>query len=835
MVGKKRPRSNLISAKVQPTDPVGNLLASDSILNSLAESTISMIFIVQDDRFCYVNAAAEDISGYSREELLSMRFLDLIHPDNREEIRNRDTARLRGDPITRNIEIKLLTKSSVECWVDLITNLTSIDGRPAIVGAAFDISARRRKEADLIRRTDEILILHELSADISASHDIKSVMVVIVKRAAALLTSNYGVLYICEQAQKILKVAVSYNLPGIETGAILQYGEGVPGEVAVTEQPVLVEDDGILQRETRGFEAKQAITALIAVPMLWQDRVIGVLEILGTGRVFNASDLNLIKLFAAQASAALENARLLDAERRRRQEAETLAKATAVMTSSLNLEQVLDLILTHLDAVVPYDSACVFLHQGVQLKIVAFKGLSQGEFAIGLEFSSEDALFCEIRDRKSSVIIQDARMDPRFNRWVGTEYVRGWMGVPLIVRNDVIGYVTLDNRRAGAYSMESAHLAEAFVNQAASAIQNARLFEAERSQLLLAQTLQAVGTLLSSELSLDEVLERILDLLGQVVEYDSVSIQLIGASGNLELAAGRGFPEKNRARQIVEEMSAKILATRWRELKVMVIPDVLVDERWVPHKNASYVRSWVGAPLLVKGRFIGSLNVDSRKPNAYDATTGETVMAFANQAAIAIENTRLFEAEHIARERAEALRDAARIISSSLSLHDVFQAVLDQLSRVLQFDTGNVMLVEGKELVIKAWRGYEAFLNPADIQAIRFDMDEDFSVADIVHTRQPVTLANAQKDPRWKTVPTSQHINSWLGVPINIRDQCIGIVNLDRISSLGFSEDEIAIVQTFALHVSTAVENASLFEAEGRTRSRVGGGSPGQPEPDRQP
>ena len=82
------------------------------------------------------------------------------------------------------------------------------------------------------------------------------------------------------------------------------------------------------------------------------------------------------------------------------------------------------------------------------------------------------------------------------------------------------------------------------------------MFKAERSQLLLAQTLQEVGALLTSQLSLPEVLESIIDLLGRVVHYDCASIQLLDESGFLEMAAGRGFEDYERVRQVVHELSA---------------------------------------------------------------------------------------------------------------------------------------------------------------------------------------------------------------------------------------------------------------------------------------
>ena len=227
---------------------------------------------------------------------------------------------------------------------------------------------------------------------------------------------------------------------------------------------------------------------------------------------------------------------------------------------------------------------------------------------------------------------------------------------------------------------------------------------------------------------------------------------------------------------------------KWTQAKVMVIQDTQKDPRWLPHPEMNYTRGWVGTPLLVKGRFIGSLNVDSRLPGAYSAEDGDTVMGFANQAAVAIENARLFEAERT-RARSEALRDAARIISSSLSLHEVLQAMLEQLEHVITFDSGNVMLLEGEKLEIKVWWGYDAFVDPEDVDAVAFDLNSEFFCSRVVRSGQPLTIKKVQEHPDWQ-VPRNEPAYQFLvGCTLLVHEECIGLFSLDRSSYHGFSEE----------------------------------------------
>jgi GAF domain-containing protein len=96
---------------------------------------------------------------------------------------------------------------------------------------------------------------------------------------------------------------------------------------------------------------------------------------------------------------------------------------------------------------------------------------------VGQTFPLDTPLFQEIKSTQRSIIIDDATRDPRFNGWGGTDKIRGWMGVPLLIKGELIGYITFDSYQPHAYGFSEAELAEPFAAQAAQAIENARLYE----------------------------------------------------------------------------------------------------------------------------------------------------------------------------------------------------------------------------------------------------------------------------------------------------------------------------------------------------------------------
>ena len=130
------------------------LRESETKFRTLTETVAAAAFIVQDTRFRYVNSTTEELTGYSREELLAMDFWDVIHPDSQELVKQRGMARQRGEDVPRQYETKLLTKSGEERWADLTLGVIEFEGKPAVLGTGFDITERKRAE-DALRQSEE--------------------------------------------------------------------------------------------------------------------------------------------------------------------------------------------------------------------------------------------------------------------------------------------------------------------------------------------------------------------------------------------------------------------------------------------------------------------------------------------------------------------------------------------------------------------------------------------------------------------------------------------------------------------------------------------------------
>lgn len=144
---------------------------SDLKFNVLADTVSALIFIYQNETIIYANKAAERISGYPSSELKKMRYWDIVHPDFKEITKKRGLSRFKNKNVPENYEFKIITKKGEERWLDYTAAVFQYNGKPAILGTAFDITIRKRIEeelkikAQLLDAATDSIFLHDFDGN----------------------------------------------------------------------------------------------------------------------------------------------------------------------------------------------------------------------------------------------------------------------------------------------------------------------------------------------------------------------------------------------------------------------------------------------------------------------------------------------------------------------------------------------------------------------------------------------------------------------------------------------------------------------------------------------
>ncbi|MCX7683279.1 MAG: GAF domain-containing protein [Anaerolineae bacterium] len=373
-----------------------------------------------------------------------------------------------------------------------------------------------------------------------------------------------------------------------------------------------------------------------------------------------------------------------------------------LLNSSLDLRETLHIAISSLFEITQAEHCCLMLFDDeghIEVEVACSRHSGHID-AAELEFSH--TVVQDVMKSGQAVLTTNAQLDPRFaghDSVVGYQ-LRSILCIPLRVRNRVMGALYLDNRvRNGAFSTSDLMLLTAFANQAAIAIENARLFEAERKQRELAEALGKAAAIVNSTLDLDQVLDHILEQVARVVPGDNFNIMLLenGVARTVRWRGYRAEPERTHIANLrMPVADFPYLQEMVRTGKPVIVPHTLADPRWVPAEGCEWRLSYVAAPLRIAERVVGFLNVTGIRPGQFSAADAERLEVFSHYAATAIENARLYqELRHRASELASTV---SRLKELDRLKNEFLQTVSHELRTPVAVIEGYMSLFESGEL-----------------------------------------------------------------------------------------------------------------------------------------
>ncbi len=423
--------------------------------------------------------------------------------------------------------------------------------------------------------------------------------------------------------------------------------------------------------------------------------------------------------------------RLAQLERRvaeSEREFSTLMEIARTVASTIDLEPLLALILDQLQSLIAYDAAGIILEENDIARFCEYRGPVPRDLVLSWRFPKVTAGYQVVATSPGPILVGDMHADGTvarvYRESLGELYryfedVRSWLAIPLMSRGAIIGYLRLSHSQPNFFTLQHARLAEAIAGHAAIAIENARLLQAEHARLTeverrreVAESLRGILAILNSNTPSDQVLDYILEQACRLLKTDTATIYRLNAETQLLTPrATRNIPPELLPRlnvrvgegavgQAVGQRRPFVLSD-FDSITVSTLSEsdlaLMVD--WV----STHFKAMLAVPLLIKHEVYGGITWYFRESRALTPDLTPLAMSFADQAALAIENARLYsqvgdiasleERQRLARELHDSVsqalygiqlgtQTARELLNDASAQSDLRQALVEPLDYV---------------------------------------------------------------------------------------------------------------------------------------------------------
>jgi GAF domain-containing protein len=568
---------------------------------------------------------------------------------------------------------------------------------------------------------------------------------------------------------------------------------------------------------------------MLVAPLMRDGKAIGAI---GTTRPevkrFTAKELALFERFAAQAVIAIENARLFNETKEALEQQTATSEVLGVISRSpTDLRPVFDAILKSATELCEAHLGLLDLYDGEKLRTVAQRGgdakVARWAFERGAFRPESEFIQRVIAERRPSQI-PDLKQDsgyrerrPNAVNFVELGGARTFLAVPLLKADTLIGIIAIYRPEVRPFTDKQIALVNTFANQAVIAIENARLFN-ETKEALEQQTATAgvLRVIAGSPTDLKPVMNAVVESAARLLEADHA---LIGQSDgeNIHWLGAYGCPVPDGGRSITRKLPSGRAILDLQTTQIEDIGQIERDSLIERSYSRFGVRTICATPLIREGRAVGVILLRRTQVRPFTEKQMSLLRTFADQAAIAIENVRLFNETAEALEQQTASNEILRVISSSPSdLRPVFNAILESATRLCDAHLGVLNLFEGEMCRTVAQRGGTSEFAKWVLE--RGPFKPVAAMARILADRRPFHVPDAREGPGFKARNLNAMkfvelggVRTYLAVPLLKEGAVIGSINIFRPDVRPFTDKQIALVSTFANQAVIAIENARLF------------------------
>ena len=685
-----------------------------------------------------------------------------------------------------------------------------------VIGA---IAGPQRQQKELYR------LLDYLSEQFGRELRLEELLDVVLTQARDILHAQRGEILLCRQCDGKLEIMVNHGLTPAQvtmlnraTESGLRLGQWLLARNSSFRINTLQTD----QRYEWWVEGlDNPPISLIAVPLRRGHTPFGLICLFDKADgLFTPDDLFLLETIAAKSEIAIENARLYtitdEALSKRVEELSTIEEIDRELSAMLDLQRVIDLVLERAIGATGAAAGLIGLCdvEGQTMALLAQRGYEG--INLPLKWSMDSGIIGRVARTGQAALVPDVSQDPDYVATI--QEVRSQLTVPILREDWVIGVLNLESPQPHAFDLDDLRFVSHLSEHAAIAIENARLFERERRRVQEMALINEINRTISTSLDLKTTLDSILACTRRVVDYTVAEICLWDPEREVMVTRGQGGdPSRTAMAGGIYHLDEGYTGWIARHRQPLLILDTNTrrDVRPKVERLDSPLLSYVGVPLLIGDELVGTLELGHDHPGTYTENDLATLQLVAGQAAIALENARLYsQTDEKLKARVEQLTALQRIgqeLTATLDLDRTLNVLLEQAINATGASHGHVAQINpgSGHLELQVARGYSNQENPL-VQSLLAEFPPDSAFGRVMTSGEPCLLPDVSLEHQ--PVCVKADTRSALVAPIFYEGVVAGLINLYNDQEAHFTLEHLEFVRALSHQAATAIRNARAYE-----------------------
>jgi len=549
-----------------------------------------------------------------------------------------------------------------------------------------------------------------------------------------------------------------------------------------------------------------------------------------TSSSFTEQEISILEALSQLIAKNFELSVLKQKQQAQQKQIDLVQNVTAQLVNITNLDElartICDLILNTFN----YYYVAVFTLEPEQDELI-FRASARGdgssqpifEYNLGAKIKVGDHIVGYVAKTGEQLVANDVFKEPRYGHLETLDQTQAEAAIPLIINEQVVGVLDIQSESIHAFTEDDLQLLNALANNIAIAVHRVRLFDAVLSRNVQLDAIEEVSQAITYILDLNELLEKVVDLIHTNFGYEYVHVFLVQpAEKRITFKAGSGARTQIfKTAQVSYSLNSEkgIIVTAARSGQIKCVNDVSTSAEYLPAPlSDGFSGSELAIPLTFGRQVLGVLDIQTEKTNAFTEQDQELLGTLSANIAIAVRNANLYHSETWRRQVAESLRDVAISLTDNKSTEKVFESILSELATILPYDAACVWLVEdegevnpGKNRFIpKVFKVSDA-ISPEALRSISGSNGAWFEQA--IDLENPlIRKAGDGYDPIGEQLDFPEDYSA-IAAPLQTGDQISGMLTLHHQKPNRYGIESQKITSSFASYASISIENIRLYES----------------------